>query len=98
MDACRSDGSAVKNPPATLETQVRSLGQEDPPEEGVATHSNVRVWESHGQRSLVGYSSWGHKETIEATELTWMSTNKEHNWEATAIIQQKMVVAQHKSN
>ena len=60
---CRSDGSAVKNLPATLKTQARSLGQEDPLEEGVATHSNVLVWESHGQRSLVGYSSWGHKES-----------------------------------
>ena len=29
--------------------------------------------ESHGQRSLVGYSPWGHKEldTTEATECTW---------------------------
>ena len=31
----------VKNPPATWETQVRSLGQEDPMEKEMATHSNI---------------------------------------------------------
>ena len=38
------------------ETQVRSLGQEDPLEEGMETHSAVLPGESHGQKSLVGYS------------------------------------------
>ena len=33
--------SAVKNPPTTLETQVPSLGQEDPLEKGMATHSSI---------------------------------------------------------
>ena len=27
----------------------------------MATHSSILVGESHGQRSLVGYSPWGHK-------------------------------------
>ena len=43
-----SGGSGVKNPPATQELQemwVRSLGWEDPLEEGMATHSNILVWE-----------------------------------------------------
>ena len=31
----------VKNPPAMWETWVRSLGLEDPLEEGMATHSNI---------------------------------------------------------
>ena len=31
----------VKNLPAVQETQVRSLGQEDPLEKGVATHSSI---------------------------------------------------------
>ena len=31
----------VKNLPAMLETQVQSLGQEDPLEKGMATHSNI---------------------------------------------------------
>ena len=43
------------------ETQVQSLGQEDTLEEEMATHSSILAWKSHGQRSLVGYSPWGHK-------------------------------------
>ena len=31
----------LKNPPATQETQVRSLGWEDPLEKGMATHSSI---------------------------------------------------------
>ena len=37
--------STVKNLPAMQETQVRSLGREDPlEEEGMATHSSILVW------------------------------------------------------
>ena len=32
----------------------------------MATHSSILGGESHGQRSLAGYSPWGH--TIEATK------------------------------
>ena len=35
----------VKNLPAMQETQVRSLGQEDPLEKGMATHSSNLAWE-----------------------------------------------------
>ena len=35
------DGSAVKNPPAMQETRVQSLGQEDPLEKEIATHSSI---------------------------------------------------------
>ena len=38
-------GSAVKNPPAKQKSQVRSLGQEDPLEKEVATHSSILAWE-----------------------------------------------------
>ena len=34
----------VKNPPATQETLVQSLGWEDPLEEGMATHSSILAW------------------------------------------------------
>ena len=34
----------LKNPSAVQETRVRSLGQEDPVEEGMATHFSVLVW------------------------------------------------------
>ena len=33
------------------ETQVQSLGQEDPLEKGMATHSSILAWESHRERS-----------------------------------------------
>ena len=44
-------GSVVKNPPVMQEMQVRTLGQEDPLEEGTATHSIPLSGESHGQRA-----------------------------------------------
>ena len=34
----------VKNPPVMQETQVQSLGQEDPLEKGMATHSSILAW------------------------------------------------------
>ena len=34
----------VKNPPTVQETWVRSLGWEDPPEKGKATHSGILAW------------------------------------------------------
>ena len=35
----------VTNLPAMQETRVRSLGQEDPLENGIAIHSNILAWE-----------------------------------------------------
>ena len=37
-------GSMVKNMPAMQEMQVRFLGQEDPLEEDMATHSGILAW------------------------------------------------------
>ena len=34
----------VKNPPAMQETQVQSLGREDPLQKGMVTHSSVLAW------------------------------------------------------
>ena len=34
----------VKNLPVMQETQLQSLGQEDPLEKGMATHSNILAW------------------------------------------------------
>ena len=53
----------------TEETWVQSLGWEDPLEEGMATHTCILPGESRGQRSLEGYSPWGHKES-DTTEAT----------------------------
>ena len=52
----------VKNLPAMQETWVLSLGREDPLEKGMATTPVFLPGEFHGQRSLVAYNSWGHKE------------------------------------
>ena len=62
----------AKNLPSMQEFQVRSLGQEDSLEKGMATHSSILVWWVSGQRSLVGHSPWGHKEldVMGATEHT----------------------------
>ena len=40
---------------------VRALGQEDPLQEEMATHSSILAWKIHGQRSLRGYSLWNGK-------------------------------------
>ena len=47
MDKCEGfpGGSVVKNPPANTGDAVRSLGQEDPLEKEMATHSGVLAWE-----------------------------------------------------
>ena len=34
----------VKNPPAVQDTWVQFLGQEDPLENGMATHSSILAW------------------------------------------------------
>ena len=49
-------GSVVKNLPAMQETWVRSLGQEDPWSRAGQPIKLILSAESHGQRSLVGYS------------------------------------------
>ena len=58
----------VKNLPAVWETQVRSLGWENLLEEGMATHSSILAWRI--QRSLMGSSPWGHKESGTTEQLT----------------------------
>ena len=54
-----SGGSVVKICLPTQETQVRSLGREDPLEKEMATHSSILAGKSHGRRSLGGLQSSG---------------------------------------
>ena len=65
-------GLAVKNLPVMQETQVQSLGQEDPLENKRATHPVFLPGESHGQRNLVGHSPCGYKE-LDTTEWLTLS-------------------------
>ena len=62
---------AVKNLTAVWETWVQSQACEDPLELGMATHSSYSCLEnSHGQRSLAGYSPWGGKELDKTEQLS----------------------------
>ena len=49
----------IKNPPLVQETWVQPLGQEDPLEEGMATHSSILAWrvpwtEEPGELQCIG--------------------------------------------
>ena len=49
----------IKNPPAMQETQVRSLGQEDPLKKEMATHSSILAWRILGTEEPGGLQSIG---------------------------------------
>ena len=51
----------VKNLPAMWETQVQSLGGEDPLEKGVATPSRILAWRIPWTEE--GYNPWGGRES-----------------------------------
>ena len=53
----------LKNLPAMQETQVLSLGQEDPLEKGISTHSSVLAWKIPWTEEPGGLQSMGHKES-----------------------------------
>ena len=53
----------VKNSPVMQENRVQSLGQEDPLEKGMATHSSIPAWEilwteEPGKLQSMGLQSW----------------------------------------
>ena len=55
----------VKNLPAMQETQVQSVGQEDPLEKGMAIYSSILAWriswtEETGRLQSTGSQSFGH--------------------------------------
>ena len=49
---------------------ISILGSGRSPEKRMATHSSILPGEFHGQRNLVGYSSWDHKESATNELLT----------------------------
>ena len=53
----------VKCLPTMRETQVQSLGQEDPLEKEMQPTPVFLPGKSHGLRNLLGYSPWGRKES-----------------------------------
>ena len=80
---CRASlvAQTVKNLPAIQETQIGSLGQENPLEKGVATHSSILAWRTlwteepqatvHGvTKSQTGLSTHTHTQG-ELGEAAW---------------------------
>ena len=55
------------------ENSVKSLGQEDPLEKEWQPNPVFLPGESHGERSLVGYSPWGRKESDMTERLSLSS-------------------------
>ena len=53
----------VKNTPAMQETWVASLGQEDPLENGMETHSSIVAWRIPWTEEPGELQSWGGKES-----------------------------------
>ena len=49
----------VMNLPAMQKTQVQSLGQKDPLEKAMATHSSILAWRIPWIEEPGGYGSWG---------------------------------------
>ena len=60
----------VKNLPAMRETQVPSLGQEDPPQKEMAALSSILAWKVLWTEEPDSYSSWGCKEPDTSECLT----------------------------
>ena len=60
----------VKNLPAKQETWVASLGQEDPLENGMATHSSSVAWRLPWMEEPGELQSWGGKESDTTERLT----------------------------
>ena len=58
----------VKNLPAMPETWVRSLGQEDPLQEGMATHSSILAWRILWTEELTGYNQSMRLQRSDTTE------------------------------
>ena len=62
----------VKRLPLMRETQVWSLGQEDPLEKEMATHSSTLAWRIPWMEEHVGYSAWGRKEPDRTKQLHFL--------------------------
>ena len=58
------NGAVVKNSPANagdVRDTIASLGQEDPLDKEMANYSSILARISYGQRSPIGYNSWGFR-------------------------------------
>ena len=60
----------VKNLPAIQESRVRSLGQEDPLEKGMATHSSILAWRIPWAEGPDGLQSMGSQSRTRLSDFT----------------------------
>ena len=60
----------VKNQPAMKETQVHSLGQEDPLQKGITRNSSIFAWEIPWTEEAGRLQSTGHKESDKTEQLS----------------------------
>ena len=65
----------VKNLPVTQETWAQFLGQQDPLEKEMATHSSILAWRIPWTEELAGYSPWDHKELDTTEQLRHVHIN-----------------------
>ena len=89
-------GSVVKNPPAMQkipETWVRSLGQEDPGRRAWPPTPVFLPGEFHGQRSLVGCSPWGRRESDTHNCISTCLSIHPSTYPATCLIYQSCILS-----
>ena len=67
----------VENPLATPETCVQSLGQEDPLEKGMATHSSILAWRIPWTEEPGGQQSMGLQSQ---TQLSDFQSHQIYKW------------------
>ena len=63
----------VKNLPAMQETQVKSLGWEDPLEKGMATHSSILAWRISWTEEPGMFQSMGSQSQTRLSEVHFTS-------------------------
>ena len=62
---------SVERQPKMRETQVRSLGREDPLEKGMATHSSILAWRIPGMGDPGGLQSTGSQSGTQLSDFTF---------------------------
>ena len=83
----------AKNLPAMQQAWVQFLGQEDPWRRKWQPTPVFLPGESHGQRSLVGYSSWGREELDTTEQLTHTWYELQHQTELTGWCHERHTLA-----
>jgi len=69
------------------ETQVQSLGQEDPLEKEMASHSSILAWEITW---IEDYSPWGHKR-VRHNQATKTTTTNNLAIESTSLLTESVI-------